>query len=348
MSDPRAWFRPRGEAYLQVWKGDELLELPLDEDTVDLPPQWDSRLAKPNVRAVVRRVPGGHVFMPTSGVAATANGMEIHRQHVLRGGDEIRFDRFFAVYTTAKEDLPWPMTLIVWPPEGPSVEIRTHRWRVDIGAQDGDLIIEDEYIDGLHCIIKRYRNGVMQIEDNGSYNGVYVDGVKVEDGMSLRDGAEIRIGNTRLKAWAEAPDVPDFENAPPVQDQYDLPDDGLDPSSDQPLKPYALELGPDFAERRRRTFDEDVPTKPDVEGEKVGVRARRRASDRDHYHDEDEGAEALPDWAPLDRNRPEAMSGKKRSRFQESETGSHWDRKDKGGITLVHEKNRPIAPRKGK
>ena len=347
-SEPRARFRPRGEAYLVTWRGQDQAEVGLDNDIVDLPPHWDPRLAKPPVRARIQRVPGGHRLVPTAGVAVLVNDREVRRQHVLRGGDEIRIEPFFAVYTAAKEELPWPMTVIVWPPSGPPVEIRTHRTRLDIGYTDADLQIDDDTLDKLHCVIKRYRNGLMQIEDNGSYNGVYVDGVKIVDGMNLRDGSEIRIGNSRIKAWADPPDMPEIDAGPSVQDQYDLPDQGIGPVG-EPLSPYAVELGPEYAERRRRTFDDDVPTKVEPGGERVDVRPRRRASDHEDYSEDAEpGEDRLPEWAPMERNQPEKWKGKKRSRFQESETGADWEKRDKAGITLIHKKDRPIAPRRGK
>ncbi len=294
------------------------------------------------------------MFVPTTNASVLVNDRAVQKQQGLRGGDEIRVGEFYAVYTAAREQLSWPMTVIVWPPSGPPVEVRTHRARLELGFRDADLVIEDDTLDALHCIIKRYRNGLMQIEDNGSYNGVYVDGVQVVDGMNLRDGAEIRIGNTRVKAWADPPDVPDTQRpgskaGPSVQEQFDLPIDGFDPASSEPLRPYAVELGPEFAERRRRTFDDDVPTRQEPGGEQVGVRPRRRTSDQDGYVDEEEAdANQVPDWAPLDRNQPEKWQGRKRSRFQESETGVDLEKRDKAGLTLIHKKDRPIKPRRGK
>jgi hypothetical protein len=349
---PRARFRPRGEAHLQVYRDDERLELSLDDEAVDLPPQWDPRLSKPPVRARVERVAGGHRLVSLPGFQARVNNRAVEKSQMLQGGDEIELERFVAVYTTAREELSWPMTLVVWPPEGPPIEIRTHRSRIDIGQSSGDVLVDDPTLDALHCVVKRYRNGIMQIEDQGSYNGVYVDGKKVQDGMKIRDGAEIRIGNTRVKAWAEAPEAPDLREMP-VQDQYDgLPSDGIDPHAEGPLKPYALELGPDYVQSRRRTFDDDVPTRVEARGEQTDVRPRRRPATVEDYGDyegDPGGSGSVPDWAPLDANAPQRQpSGQKRSRFQESETGQHWEDRDKGGLTLVHKKDRAIKPREGK
>ena len=352
LSQPRAQFRPRGEAWLMVYRDDDRIEVSLDSEVTDLPPHLDARRTKPPVFARVQRVPGGHRIIPGAGVRAKVNGRPIEGPQILRGGDEIDVEaRFYAVYTTAKEELPWPMTLVVWPPDGPPLEIRTHRTRVTLGATDADLTIDDPTLDGLHCIVKRFRNGIMQIEDTGSYNGVYVDGQKVHEGMTIRDGAEIRIGNTRVKAWAEAPDVPDLSTMP-VGDQFDgLPSDGYDPASSEPLRPYALELGPDYVQNRRRTMADDVPTKQNPGGERVEVRPRKRPGDRDSYADQPEAADgsAVPGWAPLDVNAPRRRNGERsKGEFQDSVTGADWADRDKGGHTLVHKKDRAIKPRKGK
>ena len=347
---PNVRFRPKGEAWLRVYKGDRQLELALDSDGVDLPPQWDPRRQKPPVRARIVRQHGGHRLVPSINTSARVNGRVVEKQHLLRGGDEVEFEGFHAVYTTAREELPWPMTLVVWPPEGPPLEIRTHRTRLEIGCGDSDVIVDDATLDQLHCIVKRFRNGIMQIEDNGSYNGIYVDGRKVVDGMRIRDGAEIRIGNTRMKAWTEAPDVPDLSTMP-VQDQFDgLPDDGFNPDEAEPLRPYAVELGPDYVHSRRRTFADDVPTKVESGGESVDVRPRRRPADREFYDDKNDpaGAERMPDWAPLDANSPKRRTNdQKRGKFKESETGSDWANRDKGGLTLHHKNDREIKPRTG-
>ncbi len=346
VGEPQARFRPKGEAYLQVYKDERRMEVALDDDVTDLPPQWDAGRTKPPVRARVQRVHGGHRFVPTVGINAKINNRLVEKSQVLRGGDELEFEHFFAVYTTAREELGWPMTLVVWPPEGPPLEIRTHRARLDLGNSDADILVEDATLDALHCTIKRFRNGLMQIDDNGSYNGVYVDGRKVADGMNIRDGAEIRIGNTRVKAWSEAPDVPDLREAP-IQDSFDgLPETGFDPQEDQPLRPYAVELGPDFVQSRRRTFEDDVPTKVEPGGQRVDVRPRRRPSDRDDYAEvNDEESERVPDWVPLDANAPQRRNhDRKRSRHQEADTGADWALRDKGGLTLVHKKDRVIRP----
>lgn len=355
LGEPRARYRPRREAFMVVYKDEERREFDLDGESTDLPLQWNAKLAKPPVRARVDRLPGGYRLVCMPGVEVKVNGRIVEGQHVLRGGDEIQFDRFNGVFTTAREELPWPMTLVVWPPEGPAVEVRTHRTRIDIGVSLGDVVVEDPTLDGLHCTVTRFRNGIMRITDHGTYNGVYVDGIKVVESMGLRDGAEIRIGNTRMKAWAEAPDVPDFASADePVQDAFDgLPYGGYDPDAPeaQPLRPYAIEVGPEFVQRKRRTLDDDVPTKPDIESQHVDVRPRLRPSEHRGYADgtpEDEAEQRLVSWAPNAKNQPQPRSGPKRPSRFEDEDGDDWELRDKAGLTLVHKKDRPILPRSGK
>ena len=352
-SQPQVRYAPRGEAYLQIFVGGEARKLALDEGSTGLPPQWDARRAAPPVRAELRRVPGGHLLLLRPGVAARVNNRPVQKQHLCRGGDEIELEGLTAVYTTAQKELPTPMTFVVWPPEGASLEIRTHRARVSFGTGDADVVIDDPTLDGLHCLVRRYSSGVMQIEDKGSYNGVYVDRRKVVDGMNLRDGAEIRIGNSRVKAWTGAPSLRGGDEPRLVADDEDgLPAGGYEPhgaADGEALRPYAVELGPEFVGERRRTFEDDVPT--DVEGnsERVDVRPQRHAADWDGYHANQEGAEdGPPDWAPDPANRPQPRAGGRRRSLrgvQEAETGEHWGRRDRAGITLVHGKDRPIKPR---
>ena len=232
--EPRAWYRPRGEATLQVITPDGSRQLALDDLEVDLPPQWNPRLAKPAVRARIQRVPGGHRLLPMPGREVTVNGRAVDGAHGLRGGDELRVDGFFAVYTAARQELPTPMRLQVWPPEGPPVEIRTHRARISIGTTEADLVVEDPTVDGVHCSLSRARNGTLEIEDHGSYNGTWVDGIRVVHAMGLRPGAAIQIGNTTVRAFADSEAAERLERMAP-QDRFDgLPDGGLDPRAREP------------------------------------------------------------------------------------------------------------------
>ena len=277
------------------------------------------------------------------------NGKLVEHSQILGGGDRIDIADFVGVYTTAKAELPWPIVLVVWPPEGPPVEIRSHRTRLAIGRLSGDILVDDPTLDPLHCVVKRYRNGRIQIEDHGSYNGVWIDGERIREGASLRDGSEIYIGETRLKAWVEAPEVPDLGAHVPIQDAFDgLPANGLDLGDSEPLRPYAIELGPDYLEGRRRTFDDDVPTRLERQRERVDIRPKL-GSTGGGYGKKSKSRDDLPDWAPLSKKQRGKFYYEKEQRgFQEAHTNVDFKVDDPGGQTLIHRIDRPVAPRKRK
>lgn len=65
-----------------------------------------------------------------------------------------------------------------------------------IGRKQGDLIIEDPLVSGLHARIV-LREGVFVLQDLGSTNGTMVDG-RLTHEAALRPGQEITVGSTRM------------------------------------------------------------------------------------------------------------------------------------------------------
>lgn len=67
-----------------------------------------------------------------------------------------------------------------------------------IGSVAGsDILINDQSVSGEHTIIL-YRDNDYLIKDNFSTNGTKVNGLSVDEGK-LKDGDEIKLGNTILK-----------------------------------------------------------------------------------------------------------------------------------------------------
>ena len=345
---PHARYRPRGQGFLVFEHNGRRVDLALDAERIDIPPPADARLAAPPPRATLDRIDGGHALSPLPGASVLINHRPASRRTVLRGGDAIEVNGWVAQYATAREELSWPITVIVWPPEGPPVEVRSHRARLTLGSGESDLQIDDDTLDGHHCTIRRFSNGIMALDDERSYNGVFVDGKKVATTASLRDGAEVRIGRTRLKAWAEATVRPDGQAARP-EDEFDgLPSQGFDPKARaEPLRPYALEVGPDFVQTRRRTFDDDVPTRHEGLGEHVDVRARRRAEGADGYRKDPvrEEPSDLPEWAPVAANAGKKRTDgaqnqpppRRRSDEVDEADGYEFGRRKAPNLTLVHD-----------
>ncbi len=69
---------------------------------------------------------------------------------------------------------------------------------LSIGSQsEADIVLEDPHVSRLHARIKRTMKGI-QIEDLGSSNGTFVEGVAVQ-GALLQSGATITLGRSTLR-----------------------------------------------------------------------------------------------------------------------------------------------------
>jgi len=65
-------------------------------------------------------------------------------------------------------------------------------------SPDCDLSLTDEFISAKHCKIF-FENDELFIEDQGSTNGTFIDGVQVEKRSPLEQGQKVQIGVTELK-----------------------------------------------------------------------------------------------------------------------------------------------------
>lgn len=86
---------------------------------------------------------------------------------------------------------------------GRVVAIETDRFV--IGREDDcDLLLPDEKISRHHAAIIR-REGSIFLEDLGSTNGTFLDGVQIRDPVPLQGNEQIRVGDTLLVPLTEAP-----------------------------------------------------------------------------------------------------------------------------------------------
>lgn len=67
-----------------------------------------------------------------------------------------------------------------------------------VGREDEALTIEDDEISRRHAVI-RPGDGVIEIEDLGSTNGTYVNGVRIEGATRLAGGDTIKLGRSVLE-----------------------------------------------------------------------------------------------------------------------------------------------------
>lgn len=92
-----------------------------------------------------------------------------------------------------------------------------------VGREDAGLTIEDEEISRRHAVI-RPGDGGIEIEDLGSTNGTYVNGVRIEGATRLAGGDTVKLGKSVLQVEsvraaatvAAAVPPPPAAPAPPV------------------------------------------------------------------------------------------------------------------------------------
>ena len=83
-------------------------------------------------------------------------------------------------------------------PEGDVVAIDTHPVTLGRGATNDVPLPSDEYASARHARIEPRRDGVW-IEDVGSTNGTFVNGIRVTRERRLAPGDVVRIGETDLR-----------------------------------------------------------------------------------------------------------------------------------------------------
>ena len=67
-----------------------------------------------------------------------------------------------------------------------------------VGREDAGLTIEDEEISRRHAVIRPGDGGV-EIEDLGSRNGTFVNGVRIESATRLAGGDTVKLGQSVLQ-----------------------------------------------------------------------------------------------------------------------------------------------------
>ncbi|WP_224250181.1 FHA domain-containing protein [Hyalangium gracile] len=80
--------------------------------------------------------------------------------------------------------------------------VETHRCELDlikIGRRlDADVLVKDEKVGRVHCVIRTEANGAVFLEDWSSHHGTHVRGQQWIKKIPLPFGEEILLGDTCL------------------------------------------------------------------------------------------------------------------------------------------------------
>jgi S-DNA-T family DNA segregation ATPase FtsK/SpoIIIE len=101
------------------------------------------------------------------------------------------------------------VTLVVenGPLAGKRVELTT---TLVIGRDDADLTIDDPEASRRHAVVRPGTGGLYrgaEIEDLGSTNGTFVDGVRVRGSVALKHGSRVQLGGTTIVIETAAADA---------------------------------------------------------------------------------------------------------------------------------------------
>lgn len=111
-----------------------------------------------------------------------------------------------------------------------SVSSRQDHVTLGRGAQC-DVVLDDDRVSRLHAIVRLLGSRAV-IEDAGSTNGTYVDGVLVEGKVELREGAMVRFGRRgpvfRYGRSLGTPSVPPSSGRPESTRLHRPPEFGRD------------------------------------------------------------------------------------------------------------------------
>jgi len=88
--------------------------------------------------------------------------------------------------------------LFIYPKKGDTFWVNLKPERISIGrSEDNDLPLPDPFSSGHHALIYP-SDGKFVIRDNGSKNGTFLNGKKIQGEVELKKGDEVLIGSTRL------------------------------------------------------------------------------------------------------------------------------------------------------
>jgi len=97
------------------------------------------------------------------------------------------------------------LKLVISDNEGTTTVVPFVRDEISIGRKDGNTIrLTERNISRRHCTFERV-NGSYRVRDHGSYNGVIVNGTKIDGESQIKPGDQLQIGDYTLLVEADAP-----------------------------------------------------------------------------------------------------------------------------------------------
>lgn len=91
-------------------------------------------------------------------------------------------------------DLPTVLTARPGGPQGDVYSVSSRQQQITLGrGGQCDVVISDDRVSRLHAVVRLLGSRAV-IEDAGSTNGTYVDGVRIDGPVELREGAAVRFG----------------------------------------------------------------------------------------------------------------------------------------------------------
>jgi hypothetical protein len=83
-------------------------------------------------------------------------------------------------------------------PEGDELTLNSSALRLGRGSENDVNLARDEYASSKHARVEPRRDGVW-VEDIGSTNGTYLNGIRLTRAKKLAPGDVVRIGETELR-----------------------------------------------------------------------------------------------------------------------------------------------------
>lgn len=85
---------------------------------------------------------------------------------------------------------------------------------ISLGRENADVILEDGEVSRRHAIVRR-TNGALEIVDQGSANGTFVNGARIDGARRLANGDAVRLGGTAFGVELPAGEEPEPEGDVP-------------------------------------------------------------------------------------------------------------------------------------